>query len=75
MGFTAPQLMNILKFYKEFFKPKEDQAVFCQEMIGNGADLITSTAKTEFRKAEVSSCWSNASARGEVLSHRVLRQF
>ena len=54
----------MLKFLKEFFKSSDDKADLCQEMSGKGADIVTPTTRNEFRKAEVSSVFSNANARG-----------
>ena len=54
----------MLKFIDEFFKPTDDKADFCQEMVGKGIDIVTPTYQTDFRKAEAASVFSNASARG-----------
>ena len=41
-------------------------------MLGKGHDLVTPANLQDFQKSEVSSCFSNASARGVKEVHRVL---
>jgi len=64
LGFTAPQLYNLIQFISKAFKATGDKADFCLEMLGKGHDLVTPANLKDFQKSEVSSCFSNASARG-----------
>ena len=41
-------------------------------MLGKGDDLVTPANLKDFQKSEVSSCFSNASARGVKEVHRAL---
>jgi hypothetical protein len=64
LGFTAPQLYNLIQFISKAFKATGDKADFCLEMLGKGHDLVTPANLKDFQKSEVSSCFKNASAPG-----------
>ena len=63
---------NWVQFISKAFTATGDKADFCLEMLGKGHDLVTPANLKDFQKSEVSSCFSNASARGVKEVHRAL---
>ena len=63
---------NWVQFISKAFTATGDKADFCLEMLGKGDDLVTPANLKDFQKSEVSSCFSNASARGVKEVHRAL---